>query len=117
MTSNNDDLAKALRENLKLRRELATEVAKAKGEKLAAVRLLCFPKIICGGIGDVARPEREQRRSYQSVGWAVVTVHLSVKPDACAFDCKISHRRKEFAAGAPRHRWSYGPGTRDAACR
>lgn len=32
------DLSKALRENLKLRRELAIEVAEAKGEKLAAVR-------------------------------------------------------------------------------
>jgi len=40
MTSKSDDLAKALQENLKLRRELATEVAEAKGEKLAAVRLL-----------------------------------------------------------------------------
>ena len=33
------DLSNALQENLKLRRELATEVAEAKGEKLAAVRL------------------------------------------------------------------------------
>jgi len=39
MTSNSDDLVKALRENLKLRRELATEVAEAKGQKLAALRL------------------------------------------------------------------------------
>jgi hypothetical protein len=38
MTLNSDELAKALQENLKLRRELATEVAEAKGEKLAAVR-------------------------------------------------------------------------------
>jgi len=38
MTSNSDDLEKALQENLKLRRELATEVAEVKGEKLAAVR-------------------------------------------------------------------------------
>ena len=38
MTSNTDDLEKALQENLKLRRELATEVAEAKGEKLAALR-------------------------------------------------------------------------------
>jgi hypothetical protein len=37
MTLNSDDLAKALRENLKLRRELATEMAEAKGETLAAV--------------------------------------------------------------------------------
>jgi len=33
-----DELVKALHENLKLRRELATEVAGANGEKLAAVR-------------------------------------------------------------------------------
>ena len=38
MTLNTDELAQALQENLKLRRELATEVAEAKGEKLAAVR-------------------------------------------------------------------------------
>jgi len=39
MASSSDDLKKALQENLKLRRELATEVAEAKGERLAAVRL------------------------------------------------------------------------------
>ena len=38
MTINSDELVKALHENLKLRRELATEVAGANGEKLAAVR-------------------------------------------------------------------------------
>ena len=38
MTSERDDLGKALQENLKLRRELATGLAEAKGEKLAAVR-------------------------------------------------------------------------------
>jgi hypothetical protein len=38
MTINSDELVKALHENLKLRRQLATEVAGANGEKLAAVR-------------------------------------------------------------------------------
>jgi hypothetical protein len=38
MTSKSDDLGKALQENLKLRRELATGLAEVKGEKLAAVR-------------------------------------------------------------------------------
>jgi hypothetical protein len=38
MTSEIDDLGKALQENLKLRRELASGLADAKGEKLAAVR-------------------------------------------------------------------------------
>jgi predicted secreted protein len=38
MTINSDEFVKALQENLKLRRELATEMAGAKGEKLAAVR-------------------------------------------------------------------------------
>jgi cell division protein FtsB len=38
MAINSDELAKALQENLKLRRELATEMAGANGEKLAAVR-------------------------------------------------------------------------------
>jgi hypothetical protein len=44
MTSNSDELAKALRENLKLRRELATEVAEAKGDRLASLRL-CLARI------------------------------------------------------------------------
>jgi hypothetical protein len=39
MTAHSNDLKTALQENLKLRRELATEVAEAKGERLAAVRL------------------------------------------------------------------------------
>ena len=38
MTINTDELVKSLQENLKLRRELATEVAGANGEKLAGVR-------------------------------------------------------------------------------
>jgi hypothetical protein len=38
MAINSDELVKALQENLKLRRELATEMAEANGEKLAAVR-------------------------------------------------------------------------------
>jgi hypothetical protein len=37
MTLNSDELVKALQENLKLRRELATEVAGAKGARLAGV--------------------------------------------------------------------------------
>jgi hypothetical protein len=37
MTSTSDGLERALQENLKLRRELATEMAVAKGQKLAAV--------------------------------------------------------------------------------
>ncbi len=45
MKSSSDDLAKALRENLKLRRELATEVAEAKDQKLTAVRL-CLARIL-----------------------------------------------------------------------
>ena len=38
MAINSDELVKALQENLKLRRELATEMAGANGEKRAAVR-------------------------------------------------------------------------------
>ena len=45
MTSESDDLEKALQENLKLRRELATGLAEAKGEKLAAVRY-CLARIV-----------------------------------------------------------------------
>jgi hypothetical protein len=37
MTSNSDELLKALRQHLTIRRELATQMAEAKGEKLAAV--------------------------------------------------------------------------------
>ena len=35
MTMNSDELVSALQENLKLRRELATEMVEAYGEKLA----------------------------------------------------------------------------------
>ena len=38
MTLDTDKLIEALQENIKLRRELATEVAEAKGENLPAVR-------------------------------------------------------------------------------
>ena len=38
MTSDSNELEKALQENLKLRRELATGVAEAKGAKLAHLR-------------------------------------------------------------------------------
>ena len=37
MTSNSDDLEKALQQNLKLRRELGAEVAKAKSSRLKQV--------------------------------------------------------------------------------
>jgi hypothetical protein len=38
MTLQSDDLGKALQENLKLRRELATGLAEAKGKKFSAIR-------------------------------------------------------------------------------
>ena len=46
------DLSNALQENLKLRRELATEVAKAKGEKLAAGRPLSGDRSEPSGIAE-----------------------------------------------------------------
>ena len=54
MTSNSDELQKALQENLKLRRELATEMAEVKGEKHAAVhyrlaRILGALRYACSG--------------------------------------------------------------------
>jgi hypothetical protein len=58
MTLNSDDLAKALRENLKLRRELATEVAEAKGETLTAVRhrfTRIFGAFRCAFFGRIRR--------------------------------------------------------------
>ena len=68
MTLNTDELAEALQENFKLRRELATEVAEAKGEKLAAVRysigenlLACSATPSSGGIGE---------RLYQRLSWS-----------------------------------------------
>lgn len=38
MTSNSDELEQALRENFDVRRELAAQVAEAKGDKLAPIR-------------------------------------------------------------------------------
>ena len=51
------DLSNALQENLKLRRELATEVAEAKGEKLAAGRPLS---------GDRSEPSVKSRSVRKS---------------------------------------------------
>jgi hypothetical protein len=45
MTSNSDELAEALQENMKLRLELATEVVEVKGGKHAAIRYRLARKI------------------------------------------------------------------------
>jgi hypothetical protein len=45
MTSNSDELAAALQENMKLRLELATEVIEVKGGKHAAIRYRLARKI------------------------------------------------------------------------
>src|SRR3974377_263968 len=83
---------------------------------IAAV-YLSLPKFKYGRICDAARPEPVWRRSHKAVGPSVVTAHFCSKPDACAFDCNTSHRRKEFVAGAPRHRQLHDQDTRDAAYR
>ena len=45
MTSNSDDLEEQLRQNLKLRRELATEVAKARDSSEQRDKIASAPKI------------------------------------------------------------------------
>ena len=80
-------------------------------------KILSFPKIISGRIGDAALPRLEWREWCQTVGLHDARVRLSVMPSVCALDCNTLHRRKGFAAGAPRRRWPYDPGTRDAMCR
>ena len=67
MTSNTDDLEKALQENLKLRRELATEVAEVKGEKLAAVRYR-----LARVLARCATPSLDGlgERPYQPLSWS-----------------------------------------------
>ena len=80
-------------------------------------KTLSFPKIISGRIGDAALPRSEWRQWCQTVGLHAATARLSVMPSACALDCNRPHKRKEFSAGAPRRRWPYDPGTRDAMCR
>ena len=76
-----------------------------------------FPKIISGCIDDVIRPILEWRQWLQIAGRLDAKVHLSVMSNACALDCNRPHRRKEFAADAPRQRSAFGPDTRDARCR
>src|ERR1017187_2300952 len=78
---------------------------------------LSLPKIISGRIGDAVQPSSEWRQWRQIVGRLDARGHLSVMPSACALDCNTSHRRKEFAAGAPRRRSAFDPGTRGAMCR
>jgi hypothetical protein len=61
------DLKKALQENLKLRRELATEVAEAKGQSFAAVRLRlarlfgAFSYALFGKIWPASQPPSGQQ--------------------------------------------------------
>jgi len=78
---------------------------------------LYLPKITSGCIGDAAQPSSEWRQWRQIVGRLDARGHLSVMPSACALDCNTSPKRKEFAAGAPRRRSTFDPGTRGAMCR
>ena len=61
MTSNRDDLEEALRQNLELRRELQTEIAKASesrgsgGGVLYWVGLVLIPVLILCGVGFAFR--------------------------------------------------------------
>jgi hypothetical protein len=50
-------------------------------------KILSFPKIISGRIGDVIHQGLGWRRCCRLVGWLVVTAHPSAKTDADAFDC------------------------------
>ena len=70
----------------------------------APQNVLSFPKIISGRIGDAAQPRSEWRQWCPIVGLFDEKAHLSVMPGASALDCNTPHRRKEFAAGAPRRR-------------
>src|SRR5271169_5468238 len=76
---------------------------------------LSFPKIISRRIGDAVQPGSEWRQWRQIVGLLDARAHLSVMPSACALDCNMPHKRKEFAAGASRRRLPLDPGTRGAA--
>src|SRR5690242_3453928 len=63
-----------------------------------------FPKIISGRIGDAVQPRSEWRQWRQIVGLLDARAHLSVMPSACALDCNMPHRWKEFGAGASHRR-------------
>src|ERR1039458_4869721 len=78
---------------------------------------LFLPKIISGRIGDAAQPRSEWRQWRQIVGRLDARGHLSVMPSACAPDCNTPHTKQELAAGVPRRRSVFGPGTRDARFR
>jgi predicted secreted protein len=71
LTSESDDLEKALQENLKLRRELATGLAEAKGEKLAALRYR-LARIV--GVIRYAFSERSRRASMSTAVVELMTL-------------------------------------------
>ena len=65
MAINSDELVKALQENLKLRRELATEMAEANGEKLAAVRY-CSTRVL-GALRNAFSPRTGRASMSEAV--------------------------------------------------
>ena len=85
-----------------------TKIVYSANGKAAAIEAtqkgLSFPKIISGRIDDAVRPRSEWRQWLQTVGRHDARAHLSVMPNACTLDCNTPHRRKEFAASAPRRR-------------
>jgi hypothetical protein len=78
---------------------------------------LSFPKIISGRNGGVARTGLGWRQCHRSAGPPAPGAPLCPGLSACGPDCSTQHKKKEFAAGAPRQRLAFGPGTRDARCQ
>ena len=68
---------------------------------------LSFPKIISARIDDEDPPERVWRQWFRFAGPPDVEEHPSATPCACALGCSMSHRRREFAAGALRQKAAF----------
>src|SRR5262249_4707937 len=73
---------------------------------------LSFPKIIPGRNGDVARTRTGWLQYFMTAAQPDPGAHPCPATSACEPHCNTPHKKKEFAAGAPRQRPASGPGTR-----
>src|SRR5438874_13827123 len=78
---------------------------------------LCLPKIISGRNGGAARTRSEWPRWHRFAGPPDPGARLCPRLSVCGPHCSTQHKKKGFAAGAPRRRSAPGPGTRGARCQ
>src|SRR5262245_51520059 len=78
MTSNNDDLEEALQKNLKLRRELGAEVAKARASDSNAKRIADVHATPHNRPPKLTSAEARQATGPRAMLWVIGSVSLAV---------------------------------------